>query len=199
MNIQQAILLDLALPIQSKRLVIRPFMAGDGPALFEAILESVEALKVWNPWARCPMTLEGTEETVRRFHADFILRQALHFGIFRRHRLVGACGLARFNWEIPSCSLGYWLRTSEYRNGYATEAANALTRYAFEQLKIRRLTIECDDENVRSAALAERLLFELEVKGKGLAPAKENSNELRIGRVYVRFDTKTLPKLSCSW
>ncbi len=179
--------------------MIRPFMAGDGPALYEALVESVEELKIWNPWARCSLTPEGAEENVRRFYADYILRQALHFGIYRRHRLVGVCGLARFKWEIPSCSLGYWLRSTEYKKGYATEAANALTRYAFDQLKIRRLVIECDDENLKSAAVAERLFFTLEGKGVGLAPPKDHSNELRTGRVYVRFDTKNLPKLSVSW
>ena len=200
MGIQQPILLNLPMPIRTSRLLIRPLQAGDGAALFEALEESIDQLRPWLPWARgTAPTEEEMEILARRFYVEFITRQTMNLAAFSGTQLIGMCGLKNLRWDIPSCELGYWFRTSIQRKGFATEAVNAITRYAFSQIGIRRLVITCDDENARSAAIPERLGFSLEMKAKGIVPPGPSSDELRLGRLYSRISLEKLPEIVVEW
>ncbi len=187
------ILLDFPMPIKTERLIIRPVMPGDGKNLFEMIEESRNELEKWLPWTEKVKHWEDSEKTARMFYADFIIRKVFRFLILQNNRMIGGCSLHRINWEIPSADTGYYCRTSEQGKGYIREAIAALTVFGFNRLGLRRLTITCDDENLRSAHVAESLGFILESKAKGFI-TKPGTDELRISRCYVRFNTEGLEK-----
>lgn len=111
MILKSLILLDLPMPITTKRLTLRPVMPREGLRVFEAVDESREFLKEWLPWVESVKAWEDSEKTVRNFYAEFILRIALHCGIFYENRFVGMCGFHGINWTIPSAAIGYWCRT----------------------------------------------------------------------------------------
>jgi RimJ/RimL family protein N-acetyltransferase len=73
--------------------------------------------------------------------------------------IVGGSGLHRIDWQVPSFDIGYWCRARFQRQGYVTEAAGAIADFAVRELGARRVTIKCDAENVRSAAIPRRLGF----------------------------------------
>ena len=50
-----------------------------------------------------------------------------------------------------------------------TEALNALTQYAFETLKAKRVEIRIDTENLKSRKVAERCGYELEATLENIA------------------------------
>ena len=57
---------------------------------------------------------------------------------------------------------GYAIGTAYQRCGYATEAGKALVRYAFEHLRLRRLTSGADEKvNAASHYLARKLGFQM--------------------------------------
>jgi ribosomal-protein-serine acetyltransferase len=58
---QNPILIDLPLPIETERLVIREPRFGDGKAVFDAKAETWDMLHQWMPWAKEPATLETDE------------------------------------------------------------------------------------------------------------------------------------------
>jgi RimJ/RimL family protein N-acetyltransferase len=60
-----------------------------------------------------------------------------------------------------SLELGYWLSNDCTGQGYATEAAAALTRVGLERLGAERIEIRCDPENRASTAIPARLGFRL--------------------------------------
>lgn len=194
------LLVELPMPIRTSRLLLRIPAAGDGACVHEAIQESLPELRRWLSWARAfdgnPAT---TEETMRKFHIDALLRKEIPLLIFSNDTLIGVCGLHNIVWSIPCCTIGYWIRTSAIHQGYATEAVSALSLYAIQQLGMRRLVILCDEENSKSAAVAERLQFALEVKAKNLMAPKEGEENPRLGRVYVRFDVEGLPDVGATW
>ena len=79
-----------------------------------------------------------------------------------------------------------------------TEAINAIARYAFLELKSKRIEIRCDIANVRSKKIPERLGFHLEatLKNNRINPqTKVISDTL----VYALYDLDTLPLLSVQW
>jgi RimJ/RimL family protein N-acetyltransferase len=198
MTIKNSLLIELPVPITTARLTIRPMMPGDGKQVFEAIDESREAFSRWHDWVESTRTWEDSECKAREFYANFILRKELTFAVFGQEKLIGICGYNDPNWSIPSAAIGYWCRVSEQGKGYIREATAALTLYAFQQIGFKRLTILCDDENVKSAAIPEALGFALETKAKGLIP-KPGSKELSLCRQYVRFDAQGLEEWEARW
>ncbi|KIE05997.1 hypothetical protein NF27_CG01770 [Candidatus Jidaibacter acanthamoeba] len=104
----------------------------------------------------------------------------------------------KINWNIPSAGIGYYCHKLHQNNGYISEAITALIFYGFHQLGLRRIAIICDDDNVKSAYIAEKLGFMLESKAKGLIP-KPSTDELRVSRCYVMFNTNGLEKHKVEW
>jgi RimJ/RimL family protein N-acetyltransferase len=158
------ILRDFPARIETERLTIRAPEAGDGAENFAAILESLEELRPWMPWACEPLTPETQEAVMRRAHADFMSRTDVMFLILLKgtSTMVGGSGLHSIDWRVPRFEIGYWLRTGYTGKGYMTEAVNAIAGFAFGTLGANRVEIRCDERNTRSAAVARRCGFDLE-------------------------------------
>lgn len=162
--IQRPILLDIPDAFESERLLLRAPRPGDGEALNAAVIESLEELRPWMPWAMQAPTLAESEEYVRRSAARYAAREDLPLLLWCKASgaLVGGSGMHRIDWEVPSVEIGYWVRTSHAGKGYITEAVHAITAFAFDVIGAHRVEIHCDERNVRSAAVARRAGFELE-------------------------------------
>jgi RimJ/RimL family protein N-acetyltransferase len=55
--------------------------------------------------------------------------------------------------------LGYCFTEASWGHGYATEAARALLRWAFDTLDLNRVQAEADTRNIASARVLEKLGF----------------------------------------
>ncbi len=189
--IESPLLIDLPMPFYTSRLMIRPMMPGDGPAVWQAIEESRQYIRKWLPWVDDVKCWQDSEKTARQFYADFILRKSLNFCIFKDGVYVGGCSLHHMNWGVPSAAIGYWCRTSFQSHGYITEAVGTLVLYAFKEIQLKRVTILCEEENTKSATIANRLGFDLETKARGIL-AHQRSEELLMVCRYVRFNSSGL-------
>jgi RimJ/RimL family protein N-acetyltransferase len=155
-------------PLTSERLLLRAPCAGDGAALNEAMLESIESLKPWMPWAQQLPSLDQSELTCRQLAARFAQRTDLTLYMFERTaeggggRLVGGTGLHRMDWSVPRFEIGYWCRPSLQGRGLVTEAVHLLARFAFDSLRARRVELRMSSTNAKSRAVAERCGFTLE-------------------------------------
>ncbi|SEN05124.1 GNAT family N-acetyltransferase [Lihuaxuella thermophila] len=158
------ILINFPHSFETERLLIRLPLPGDGEQVYEAIMESLESLQPWMPWAQHPPTREETEASVRQAHCKFLERTDLRFHLFEKEKkvFIGSSGLHRIDWRIPKFEIGYWCRKSYTGRGYITESVRGLTVFAFEILKANRVEIRCDQRNVRSRKVAERLGYRLE-------------------------------------
>ncbi|MDQ3327202.1 MAG: GNAT family N-acetyltransferase [Chloroflexota bacterium] len=155
------LLIELPEYLDGSRVRLRPFLADDAPALWEAVDESREHLAPWLPWAASYRSVDDAREFVTRAAAWWLLRQHLPVGIFEREsgHLLGGCGLQDINWDIRSFEIGYWLRRTAEGRGYMSEAVQLLTRWAFDALAANRVFIRMDARNQRSRAVAARLGF----------------------------------------
>ena len=186
------ILKDFPDHFETERLLIRSPHPGDGKALFEAVTESLPELKPWMPWAHIDVTIEAEETVARRAHANFLARSDLMLLLWDKstHELVGGSGLHRFDWDVPSFEIGYWVRTSYAGQGYMTEAVKGISNFAFEKLFAERVEIRMDDRNERSWRVAERCHFKWE--GTLRNQARDVNNVLRSTRVYSKIRTEWL-------
>lgn len=157
---------DMAAPparIETERLVIRRWRIEDAPLLRDAVDSSLEHLRAWMPWAMSePATLEQTESRLAGYGEAFDAGTDFVYGVFDEQEatVVGGTGLHTRVVE-GGLEVGYWVRASETRRGYATEVARALTTAGLAMAGVTRIEIHCDPRNVVSRRIPERLGYRL--------------------------------------
>lgn len=200
------LLIDVPMPVTTPRLLIRPVTTGDGAVIHAMKDETWDELLQWMPWAQTEdgeRTAETCEAVVREAYAEFILRKDMTMIGFERNadgstgRAVLMTGLHRFCWKLRGFEIGFWVAKSAQGKGYATETANALTRFAFGALSARRVTITHAGGNDRSRNVIEKLGFTLEATR--LKDAMFPNGTIMDHYDYVRFDTNNLPDLDVRW
>lgn len=196
--------LDLSGRIETPRLRIRPPQEGDAEILNTAIVESFDALREYMLWAIEKPNMNESVEVIRRESAGWILNKKqdaeLMLLIFDKNTndFIGATGFHHIDWDVPCAETGYWIRKKYSGQGYMTEAINAVTRYSFNVLNLKRLAITCDVDNVRSKKIPERLGYRFESQMK-LNRIKPVTGEAIDTLVYVRNDLAGLPELQVTW
>ena len=181
-----ALLLDIPEVLETERLVLRAAHTGQGAALHEAMVESFAQLRPWMPRAKVMQTPEQSEAYARESQAKWLARETLDFGWYARGdgRLVGRGGLHSIDWTLPRFEIGYWVRTPLAGQGYATEAAIALTEFARDRLGARRVIITSDTRNAASRRVAEKSGFVLE--GILRQSRRDNDGNLADSCMYAR-------------
>ena len=155
------LLLDVPDAFETERLIVRCPRPGDGRLVFEALAESLEALRQFPaslPWALEAPSVERSEIFCREGCADFIARRDFPFLVLMRGSatLVGCCGLRSPDWSIPAFDIGWWGRTSYQGRGLITEAVSGLLDFAVSRLGARRMAAFVDERNTRSLRVCER-------------------------------------------
>lgn len=195
------VLIDVPMPIRTPRLLLRPKQPGDGALTADAVAETWDDLHQWMRWAehRESLTAESLEIRDRQMMASFLLRELIELiGIeVATGRPVVWCGLHDIDWQARQCDTGYWVRRSAQRQGLATEAANAMVRYAFGALGMRRVGLTHSAGNEASRRIAEHLGFSLEGILRAANPLPEGKFADRY--CYARLDAVNLPPLDVRW
>lgn len=124
----------MTFPIHTERLSIRPFVAGEGGDLF-AVFAAPEVMRHWNS---APPRDEAEADEWAEHLADMQARFGFaQWRVARRDddRLVGVAGLQPLEGG-PEVELTYALHPAAWGAGYATEAARAVLRFAFEHARL---------------------------------------------------------------
>src|SRR5262245_41847021 len=145
-------------PVRTARLLLRPLTVADVDALlayrgrsdvcryvpFEPMTREVIEGRLDSMWARTELTDEG---------------QALTLGaeLAGTGELVGDVVLFWHSRLHAGGEVGYVVNPDFAGHGYATEAAKAVLRLAFEDLGLHRVVARIDARNEPSARLARRL------------------------------------------
>ena len=158
------VLLDIPDQFETERLLLRAPRPGDGRILNASVIETLQDLRRYPAsmiWAIEEQSVAKAEEFCRRGAANWIIRADFPLQLFRRDtgEHAGNCGLHRFNWNTRVFEIGWWCRKRFQGQGLITEAAAAITGFAFAQLGARRVWCGVDEENERSCRVAERLGF----------------------------------------
>jgi RimJ/RimL family protein N-acetyltransferase len=196
-----SVLIDVPMPIRTPRLLIRPKQVDDGGITAAAVAETWEELHKWMRWAEDPseFTAELMEIRNRRVMASFILRESIELlGIEKgTNTAVVWCGLHDIDWPGRQCDTGFWVRKSAQGRGIATEAANAMVRYAFGCLGMKRVGLTHSDGNEISRRIAEKLGFTFEgiQREANILPGGKRADR----HCYARLDARNLPDLDVRW
>lgn len=196
------VLKNIPTHITTPRLILRPMQPGDGHAIHEAVLDGYEECVKQLCWPATPPTRDDVEYETRLDAAKFITREQLRFVILEKDsgNVVGriAYPAPLCVWAVPMLGISYFLRSSAQGKGYATEATNALIRFAFAVLGARKIEIHCEQNNLKSIGVPTRLNIQKERIQRGTWPATKG-NDLAIVHVFACFDINDLPPLAVEW
>jgi RimJ/RimL family protein N-acetyltransferase len=144
-------------------IVVRWVTVADAEPIACAVGESLEHLKPWMPWA----DTRSADITFQRSRLREQIRQRTRaeewqYGMFAdRSTFLGSIGLMTRRGP-GTIELGYWLHVDAVNRGLATRAARAMTAAALEMDGIEHTLIMCDEANLRSAAIPQRLGYKLD-------------------------------------
>jgi RimJ/RimL family protein N-acetyltransferase len=156
-------LLDIPNRIETERLYLRPYQAGDGPLYYAASLRNRQHLARYES-GNVLMQLkdeEHAEAIVRELAADWVSRNCFFIAIFEKDTdaWVGQVYIGPTNWELPEFIIGYVADVNHEGKGYITEAVNGVLCMLFDDFGAHRVRSECNDTNIRSYRLLERCGF----------------------------------------
>ncbi|MCB8927860.1 MAG: GNAT family N-acetyltransferase [Ardenticatenaceae bacterium] len=156
---------DIPPEFSSTRLLLRRYRPEDSAAYFQMLQANQEHLREFLPSLWQEVQNEADVATVlRQLAAEWDARNLFIFGVWEKESgsYVGELYLANPDWQVPCVELGYFLVKDKTGRGYATEAARAMIQFAFEQLKVNRIDLQCAADNLASQRVAERCGFTLE-------------------------------------
>jgi len=173
-------------PLETERLLIRPFTMEDLDVIHHILdvelrtadfgseqAKTREERERWLQW-----TVLGYDELARLYQPPYGDRAVV---LKSTQQVMGACGFvpslgpfghlpslhatsqdALAHLYSPEFGLYYALSPAYQRQGYATEAAQALINYAFTQLHLKRIVATTTSENVASTGVMRKVGMRLE-------------------------------------
>ena len=149
----------IRLPLDTKRLRIRPFTPDDAKELHE-LWGDDDGMRFIPPGATA--SVDATRERL----LSTIERSSDGWGFWALEerdggRLVGGAGLFPLGWEGPEIELAYHVVPSRWRRGYATEAGGALLAAAWAA-GLDQVVAVALPENRASTRVMEKLGMRLE-------------------------------------
>ena len=142
--------------LRDDRILLRPYQHEDIDELFLAASESIQEVGQWLPWCHNDYTRQESSAWVESRPQAWRDGVEYSFAIIDAVSglLVGGCGLNQFDYDRQRCNLGYWVRTTALRNGYATAATRMLARWGVDTLNLERMEIVAAVGNIASQRVA---------------------------------------------
>lgn len=128
--------------------------------------KSKDFLRPWEPrWTSVSTTERAYVARLRRIRADKFAGSGWSFFIFRTEDDVLLGGINLINVRrgvVQAATLGYWIGAQHVRQGYMTDALQAIIDLSFKDLALHRLEAACLPANAASVALLQRAGFRKE-------------------------------------
>lgn len=147
--------------LHTTRLYLRQILPSDAAALY-AIHSDAE----WMRWYGVdPLTdVSQADQLAELFAGWFSGGTGFRWALERLqdHRLIGTCGLFRWNKSWRNCVIGYEIARECHGQGYMQEALAAVLDYGFNKMHLHRVQAETHPDNAASIRLATQLGFHFE-------------------------------------
>ncbi|MFV2101816.1 GNAT family N-acetyltransferase [Micromonospora sp. LOL_024] len=157
-------------------LLLRPWRAADADTVHRACQDpDIQR------WTRVPRPYRP--EHAQKFVADGARQWELGTGApfavcdAASGELLGACGLNTINRQHELSEIGYWTAPWARRRGVAVGAVRATARWAFDELKVRRLLWTALVGNHASRLVALRAGFHVEGRLRAADPEQDGCHE----------------------
>ena len=144
-------------PLTTERLLLRGFRPVDAPAV--QLLAGDRAVADTTRVVPYPYLDGMAEAWIASHQPPGPENSSIELAIELRKdgTLIGAISLVEINRTDSRAEMGYWIGKPFWGEGYCTEAAAELLRYAFEQLCLNRVCARSLTRNPASARVLEKI------------------------------------------
>lgn len=159
-------LVDIPKRLETERLILRAYRAGDGPMYYAAGLRNRNHLAEYES-GNVLMHLkdeEHAEATVRELAADWVACNCFFIGLLEKTTgaWAGQVYVGPTNWTLPEFTIGYVADQHYEGKGYISEAVMRVLGMLFAEAGAHRVKSDCNENNIRSIRLLERCGFRRE-------------------------------------
>ena len=130
--------------------------------LFDLINKNRDYLRKWLPRTDKIDNLEKYKEIISNLEKRFEETKTGAFVIFYENEIVGTLDLQLIDKDNNIGGFGYWIDEDFQGYGIITQSLQQIINYAFDEIRLHKLIIQCVVENVSSIKVAGRLGFEKE-------------------------------------
>jgi ribosomal-protein-serine acetyltransferase len=130
--------------------------------IYAVVRENLEELKLWMPWVTDDYSIDSARDFIKTNLIEFAENNTFAVGVALNGNIIGTMGLHHLDSVNKSVQMGYWLDKNAQGKGLITRCCRVLINYAFDDLELHRIQINCNVENTKSRAIPERLGFKLE-------------------------------------
>jgi len=153
----------IGIELLAKRVSMRALVAADYEAWSEVRRRCGEWLSKWEPKPLVDITdpVEERRVYLQRVAARERERQlgmGYGFGIFQGGRFIGEINLSSIQrGPFQNSYVGYWIDHAVAGQGFMPEAAAAVMRFAFDDLRLHRVQVSVIPRNLASRRVPEKL------------------------------------------
>lgn len=184
--------LDIPTEFSSERLYLRRYRPEEDSAVYFQMLQANRdhLREFMPPMMEAVQNDADAENVLHQLAGEWQSHNLFIFGIWEKDSksYVGEAYLANPDWHVPCIELGYFLVKDKTGRGYATEAAQATIQFAFEQLNVSRVELQCAADNKASQRVAERCGFTLEGRQRQRQHKKDGTLVDRLWYGLLRHD-----------
>ena len=187
-------LLDIPSELETERLLLRPYIPGDGQWLHTVFQKNASHLEEAIEGVKSGLGSDLTNSTeaeifVRQLAADWAARKRFIFGVWDK----AAGGYVGDIWieSRPLHEIGCFIVEDQLGRGFATEATKAALKFAFEHLKSQKAIVTCHEDNESAYRVAERCGFIREGRLRGEVKRRDGAlaDTLYYGMLRAEFET----------
>ncbi|HZW82838.1 MAG TPA: GNAT family N-acetyltransferase [Candidatus Deferrimicrobium sp.] len=153
------------LVLETDRLYLKVLDEHFAPQVLDYYQRNNELLKQWEPLRDREFYTIPSQQNILQGEFDKIQTgQLFRVWLFKKEedfrKPIGTVALSNIvRGAFQSCHLGYKLDVQEINQGYMTEAVQAVTRYAFEDLRLHRIEANIIPRNQASMKVVQKLGF----------------------------------------
>jgi [ribosomal protein S5]-alanine N-acetyltransferase len=147
--------------IETERLLLRKITLNDASDMFEyASNPEVSEYTMWSTHT----SIEDTKYFLKSLTKMYKRKELVDWGIVHKaeKKFIGTCGFVEWSMTHSRAEIGYALSARYWREGYMSEAANAIIEFGFREMLLNRIVGRCEVNNIASARVMEKVGMQLE-------------------------------------
>lgn len=172
--------------IETKRLILRPFMIEDAPAVFETWASDPEATKYMS-W-QTHHSLADSQGYMAFVQEMYEKKNGGDWAVTLKAtgKPIGSLGAYIENERVKSVNCGYIIGKPYWRQGYTSEAFRAVIDYLFRKTEVLRIEAYHDIRNIGSGAVMRKC--GLTYEGTSRAAEANNTGICDVARYAILKD-----------
>lgn len=141
----------------TQQINLKMLQESDASDLFALVDGNRSHLRKWLPWLDFNQSVGDSLSYIKTNREQYSNNLGFNCGVFFLGELVGMCGFHPIDHLNKKVVIGYWIAQHAQGQGIVTKCVEYLIYYAFDTLKLNKVSIPAAEHNYRSQAVSKRL------------------------------------------